>query len=123
MREENGRPKLGHSASTLGIRKGIDIEVDPDDRVHPLAVVSRGKNGMSCSPAIRLLPQFILPAKWGGTNPKTEVWEIAEPDLDPDLVAIQDAPDHISIGPAKSMSYDEFDAAIQATAPLWVKVT
>jgi hypothetical protein len=68
------------------------------------------------------LPDFILPVKLGGTNRKTEVWQISEQDLGPDLIAQQDAPDHISIGPARSMTYDEFAAAIAATAPHWVKI-
>lgn len=123
MLEVNGRPKLGNSASTLGVRLGTDIEADSNNLVHPPAYVPHGKNGLSCAPAISLLPRFILPVKWGGTNKKTEVWRIDEQDLGSDLVAKQDAPDHISIGPATSMTYDEFTAAIGATASRWVKVT
>jgi hypothetical protein len=96
MAEENSMPKLGSSSQTLGVRQGIDIEVDSNGVVHPPAFVTGGKNGLSCSPEISLLPDFILPVKFGGTNRKTEVWQIGEQDLGPDLIVQQDAPDHIS---------------------------
>jgi hypothetical protein len=123
MVEENGMPKLGTTATTLGVRKGKDIETDANGMVHTPAFQSRGKNGVSCAPTINDLPSFALAVEWGGTHKMTAVWRIAEEDLGPDLVAQQDGPAHISIAPARSMAYDEYVKTIQATASKWVKVS
>jgi hypothetical protein len=123
MVDDSGLPRLGSSATTLGVRKGKDIEVDGNGLVHRPAFQPGGKNGVSCAPTIRRLPRFALPVEWGGAHQATVVWQITEADLGPDLVALQDGPSHISIGPARTMSFDEYVRAIQATAPKWVKVT
>ena len=126
MVEENGMPRLGASAATLGIRKGKDIVTDQADRVHRPAFLPRGKNGLSCSCTIESLPSFTLPVIWGGSNPKTVVWRIEETDLTTELIAQDDAIPgknrHISIGPATTMAYDDFVRAIEATRTMWKKV-
>lgn len=127
MTEENGMPRLAASATTLGIRKGKDIIADPADLVHRPAFLPRGKNGLSCSRTIASLPGFALPVEWGGSNAKTVVWRIDEEDLGTELVAQDDADPgknrHVSIGPASTMPYDDFVAAIEATRTRWKKVT
>ena len=122
MIERAGRPKLGTSATTLGVRLGKDIEVDPMGMVHRPSFASDGKNGISCAPSLKDLPPFVLPLRWGGMNRRTIVWRIESDQLSDDLVAMQDGPTHISIGPARSMPYDDFVAAVQSTASLWVQV-
>ncbi len=122
MIEDNGSPKLGSTATTLGVRQGKDIEVDEDGNVHPTDFAPHGKNGVSCSPVLDQLPPFALPGKWGGSHKKTEVWKINVKDLGLDLIAQQDGPQHISIGPSRTMTFAEFEQSVQATASTWEKV-
>src|SRR5262249_52262202 len=122
----NGMPMLGSRAIRLGVRKGKDIVPDQADMVHRPAFQPRAKNGLSCSRTIEALPLFALPVEWGGTNDKTVVWKIEEADLGPELIAGDDAKPgidrHVSIGPAVTMSFDDFVRAIEATRPKWKKV-
>jgi hypothetical protein len=122
MADDGGRPKLGTTATSLGVRKGKDIDPDAGGMVAPPSQQSAGKNGVSCSPKALALPRFALPALWGGPNQKTKVWKISESDLGPDLIAIRDGPQHISIAPARPMTFDEYVAAVQATVSKWVSV-
>jgi hypothetical protein len=126
MIDENGMPRLGASATSLGIRKGKDIVADQVDLVHRPAFQPGGKNGLSCSRTIESLPGFSLPMEWGGSNRKTVVWHIEEADLGTELIAQDDAIPgrnrHISIGPATTMTYDDFVLAIEATRAKWQKV-
>jgi hypothetical protein len=127
MVEENGMPKLGASAKTLGIRRGKDIEPDASGEVQQPAFRPQEKNGLSCSATLEALPLYLLPVAWGGSNKWTVVWRIEQADLPTDLVAGDDSlpgtDRHISIGPGVTMDYNEFVRAIEATRPLWTKVT
>jgi hypothetical protein len=73
------------------------------------------------------LPRFTKPVSWGGLNNRTVVWRIEELDLPAELVAKDDAGGgynrHISIGPSTTMDYNDYVRAIEATRPLWKKVT
>jgi hypothetical protein len=128
MVEENQMPKLGTSATTLGIRRGVDIVPDQADFVHRPNFQPSHPNGLSCSPTIQSLPEFALPVAWGGLNPKTVVWKIELSDLGPGLVAQEDTGSarqkrHISIGPSGTMAFNDYVNAIQATRSKWKKVT
>jgi hypothetical protein len=123
MVEDSGTPRLGVGATKLGVRPGIDIDVDAQRRVHRPSFQAGTRNGVSCAPSPEQLPDFARPRAWGGNHPKTTVWRIRKADLGPDLVAEQDKPDHVSIGPARTMAYNEYVEAIQATASRWIKVT
>ena len=119
MAEEGGLPKLGSSATTLGVRKGKDIDVDDaGDCLRP--DFFRGeRNGVSCTPSVVDLPEFAMPQDWGGANPRTRIWRIRRVELGPKLIAELDKPGHVSIGPCLKMSFLEFVQAIQRTAPFW----
>jgi hypothetical protein len=127
MVEENGMPKLGSRAVLLGVRKGKDIDVDQLGKVNRPGFRPGGKNGLSCAATIDSLPFFSLPVEWGGSNAKTTVWELHEDDLPAELVAGHDSipgrNKHVSVGPGMTMRYDEFVYFIEATRPLWRKVT
>lgn len=128
MYEENGMPKFGTSASTLGIRGGKDIVPDQAGMVHRPNFQPKEVNGLSCAPTIQALPHFALPVEWGGTNKHTVVWKIASADLGSDLVAQEDtspgAPKrHISIGPSTTMSYDDYVKAIENTQAEWKRIS
>jgi hypothetical protein len=119
MVEEHGRPRIGTTATTLGIREMKDIEVDDSGHVHRPDFRRGAANGLSCTPSIAELPLFALPEEWGGTNRRTRVWRLRLADLEDDLVAETDAPGHVSIGPARAMPSDEFRDAVHETGPLW----
>jgi hypothetical protein len=123
MAEENGMPKLGSSATTLGVRPGIDIDVDEAGMVHRPDFKNQMKNGTSASPSVAALPDFALPPEFGGANRKTRIWRIRTHDLGPHLVAEQDGSSHISIGPARTTGFSDYVKAIQDTAPDWELVT
>jgi hypothetical protein len=123
MEDDSGMPRIGANATTLGIRNGKDIVVDANNMVHRPMFFPKHPNGLSCAPTLLTLPIFALPVRWGGTNPKTEVWRIELTDLGSELVAQEDSAPahsrHISIGPAFSMPFDQFVRAIAATQPKW----
>ena len=122
MEEDPGRPKLGTTATKLGIRKAKDIDVDQDDCVHRPKFLPGEPNGLACALAIDELPVFALPKSRGGRHPKTVIWRIEADDLGKDLFAEQDGATHVSIGPAKTMPYNDFVEAIEATQTHWQKV-
>jgi len=62
MTEEDGMPKTGNTARSLGVRPQVDISVDSNGMVH------RGDGGMSTSPNAELLPVHRKPAVFGGTG-------------------------------------------------------
>jgi hypothetical protein len=86
MVEENGFPKFGTSAITLGIRRNKDIICDPAGLVHRPSFLPGAANGLSCAPTIQDLPRFALPVEWGGSQKKTVIWKIKEADLTTDLL-------------------------------------
>lgn len=119
MVEERGLPKLGSSATTLGVRPGKDIDVDSEGNVSPPDFARAARNGVSCAPAAGDLPDFAVPLAWGGANNRTQVWRIRAADLGAELIAGLDGPGHVSIGPRRKMSFAQFEQAIQRTAALW----
>lgn len=123
MEEENGMPRLGAAAIRLGVRKWKDIIPDRQGMVSRPAFLPGNANGLSCAPVISGLPIFALPVAWGGSNRRTNVWRIDLADLGIDLIAREDTfpgrDRHLSIGPARTMRFQDFEAAIQATRPHW----
>lgn len=128
MREENGVPMLGSSAIKLGIRRGKDIVPDQANMVQRPTFQPGAENGLSCAPTIQDLPRFALPIEWGGGSKNTVVWRIDEADLGVDLTVQEDTkpgrPErHLSIGPARSMPYDDYVKLIEATQVKWKRVS
>ena len=141
MREENGKPKIGRSPRLLGVRLGIDIDVEqmpknwldqqgysrPSlERSSPgggelIDVVSRNDKGMSTSLSIETLPAFRKPPDFGGTG-KDPLWQIDDSRMIGDIEAVQDSPTHVSIMPRKSMSLEKYEIALANTKIYWEKV-
>lgn len=118
-------PKIGDSPKSLGVRVPPDPNPDivPDaNGVRPTTPANPG--GMSCATLVQALPRHRRPSEWNGTQTGTtfKVWEIDESDLGPDLAVIRDSPTHITIGPARTMTLDQFRAALAATQPKWKPV-
>jgi len=110
----DGRPKVGPTARTLGVRPGHDLPV-VDGMVGP------GTGGMSVAPDSPMnLPPHRRPPRFGGTG-KDQVWGIDIESLDGDVQFRQDKPAHGVIEPAKDMTIERFQDALAALAPRWFK--
>ncbi|NET08541.1 MAG: hypothetical protein F6K16_28355 [Symploca sp. SIO2B6] len=140
MAGENGKPKVGRSARLLGVRPGIDIDVEqmPRDCLdsqgflrpeaernqlfgEPVAVAIRNTKGMSVSLSIESLPPFRRPASFGGTG-KDPLWQIDEHKITTELEAVQDSSTHVSIMPRATMLLEKYEAALANTQNHWEKV-
>lgn len=139
MAEENGKPKVGRSARLLGVRLGIDIDVEEipkdwlDDQgyLRPeterqstgemVTVVLRNTKGMSTSLSIESLPAFRRPAIFGGMG-RDPLWQIEDSHIRGDLEAIQDSPTHVSIVPRGTMLLEQYETALTNTRNDWQKV-
>ena len=112
----DGKPEVGRSARTLGVRPGIDILVGPD-----CTVVGRA-GGMSVAPESRVnLPRHRLPPEDGGTG-KDPVWEIGTADLGADLTYREDPLQpgvHGFVEPSRTMTLEDYDRALAATREAW----
>ncbi|MEG3849313.1 hypothetical protein QT971_18310 [Microcoleus sp. herbarium19] len=139
MAEQNGKPKIGRSARLLGVRPGIDIDIEQmptgylneqgylladlerELRGELVAVAIRNTKGMSVSLSIESLPAFRRPSKFGGTG-KDPLWQIDDRNIMGDLQAVQDSPTHVSILPRATMSLERYEAALANTQNDWEKV-
>lgn len=139
MAEENGKPKVGRSARLLGVRLGIDIDVEemPRDWLDeqgylqpeakrqstgdPVAVVLRNTKGMSTSLTVESLPAFRRPAAFGGMG-RDPLWQIEDSKISGDLEAVQDSATHVSIIPRATMLLEKYETALVNTQNDWKKV-
>jgi hypothetical protein len=139
MAEQNGKPKIGRSARLLGIRPGIDIDVEQmptgylneqgylltdserEFRGELVFVAVRNTKGMSVSLSIESLPAFRRPSKFGGTG-KDSLWQIDDKNIMGDLQAVQDSPTHVSILPRVTMSLERYEAELANTQNDWERV-
>ncbi|BAY14692.1 hypothetical protein NIES21_04500 [Anabaenopsis circularis NIES-21] len=139
MATQNGKPKIGRSARLLGIRPGIDINIEQmpigylDEQGYLLAeserevrgelvtVAIKDTKGMSVSLSIEALPAFRKPQQFGGTG-KDPLWQIDDSDITGDLQAIQDSPTHVSIVPRVTMFLERYELALANTKNYWQRV-
>jgi hypothetical protein len=116
---EDGLPKIGASARTLGARCNIDIPVNEDGFVEPET------DGMSVSPPPPdNLPYYRRPPEFGGTG-KDPVWEMDTNALPVELRYRPD-PDnpeeHGFIEPWHRMPFEEYQRAIHGLRSLWTRM-
>ena len=139
MAEENGKPKLGRSARLLGVRPGVDIDIEQmpsgcvdeggylrpkAERAHTgetVAVAIKNTKGMSVSLSIEGLPTFRKPVKFGGTG-RDPLWQIDDSKITGDLEAVQDSPTHVSMLPSTTMLLEKYEAALARTQNDWERV-
>lgn len=112
----DGLPTLGSSASKLGARFPKDIPAGEGGLVYPLS------GGVSAAPD---RPEYIFhplkPESLGGGG-KNPAYELDLADLGPALAFRRDPTDpvrHGFIEPAEPMTFEEYEAAIHATAASW----
>ncbi|MDK3155464.1 hypothetical protein QPK87_02540 [Kamptonema cortianum] len=139
MVEQDGKPKMGRSARLLGVRPGIDINIEQwpagcldeegyllaeSDRQlqgEAIAVAIKDTKGMSVSLSIEGLPPFRKPSKFGGTS-KDALWQLDDSKITGDLQAVQDSSTHVSIQPSATMSLARYEAALASTQNDWERV-
>ena len=116
MREDPaGGPMIGPSARTLGVRPNVDIPVSA-------GLVQPNTGGLSVAPdRPENLHPLRRPPAYGGSG-KDPIWYIAVDLLGEDLRFRQDSITHGLIEPARTMSIDEFQKALEATKPDWKKL-
>jgi hypothetical protein len=140
MAEANGKPKVGRSARLLGVRLGIDIDIEEipkdwlDDQgyLRPEAerkateevviVAVRSAKGMSTSLSIESLPAFRRPTAFGGMG-RDPLWQIEDNKIGGDLEAIQDSATHVSIMPRVTMLLEKYEIALANTQNDWERVS
>ncbi|MBE9005208.1 hypothetical protein IQ259_09165 [Fortiea sp. LEGE XX443] len=139
MAEKDGKPKIGRSARLLGVRLGIDIDVEqvPRDWLdeqgyllaepqrnnsgYIVAVAIRNDKGMSVSLSIESLPAFRRPAIFGGTG-LDPLWQIESSKITGELQAVQDSATHVSILPITTMLLEKYETALANTKNDWERV-
>jgi hypothetical protein len=115
-RGEDGLPKTGASARTLGARCNIDIAINEDGFVEPET------DGMSVSPPPpENLPYYRRPPEFSGEG-KDPLWELDTGEL-PEELSYRPDPDnpegHGFIEPSRRMTFEEYQRAIHGTRGLW----
>lgn len=122
---ENGVPRIGRSATALGVRIPTDIAPDANDRVAP------GTGGMSVAPSWRSLPSHRIPRRLrefapdATGNDKMFCWrygngEFASSSFAEDLNLSVSSQRHGNIEPACEMATARFEALLGATQTRWV---
>lgn len=124
MKEEDGMPKVGASATTLGVRVPGDIEPDEHGIVHP------GTGGMSVAPRLENLPTHRIPrrlahlvAKAKGDN-ALRVWCVGTGGFASGILAAHlclrvDRPVHGLVEPDTAMAVADYVAALESTQTDW----
>lgn len=115
---EDGLPRTGESARTLGVRPGGatgDVPIGPGGAVQPAT------GGMSVSPSPpENLPAIRRPPEFGGTG-KDPLFELETDDLPEELVYRPDParPEaHGFVEPSRAMTFDKYQRAVHATRVL-----
>ena len=125
MRAEGDVPALGDN--DLGVRLPTDIEPDAQGNVSP------GTGGMSVAPSLRLLPLHRVPKRLAGLVRKARgpntfcVWSMGDGAFGAgkvtDDLALRLDPVHPKrhgfVEPAREMSFDAYEAELQATRLRW----
>jgi hypothetical protein len=127
MKETDGKPTIGASATGLGVRVNKDIHPDDTGRVHPET------GGMSVSPSLKDLPIQLIPRRLRHLVPRAagsnshRVWKMGEGPFAPAEVApnLELRPDplktrHGFIEPSRIVSIDDFQTSLAATQDEWV---
>jgi hypothetical protein len=122
---DDGSPRLGPTPKTLGARPAGPDGEDGDIPVGEDGMVRPGTGGMSVSPypPSNIVP-FRRPPEHGGTAKKFRLYEIETDELPEELVARDDPhrEGHVFIEPAREMSFEDYQSALESTEDLWKAV-
>lgn len=118
-RDDDGWPKVGPSASALGVRPGIDIDVDAQNNAVP------NKKGMSVSPSWQELPVRRKPRRLGGQGSNNTycfrfgTGPFQHSAFGPGLEFLPDRPTHGVVRPTQLVPLAEYEANLAATRAEW----
>ncbi len=119
MKEDvNRMPMVGSNGRMLGVRPGNAstpdvLAVQPSDLIVP------NQGGMSVAPDNpSYLSRHRRPQSLGGTG-LDPVWSLETVELAPNLQFRQDSPTHGLIEPLRTMTLQEYQAALSATRTRW----
>jgi len=120
-RDDDGMPKVGESATTLGVR-AHEVDLDADGNAIP------GDKGMSVNPRWQDAPLSMIPKRFGtgGRGSDTNFCfcrgegEFKQGPCGPGLELLPDSPTHGIVRPAALTPRAMFVAALHATRSEWV---
>ncbi|MBT3327542.1 MAG: hypothetical protein HN396_15010 [Gemmatimonadales bacterium] len=113
-RAKDGKPELGASLATLGVRPDKDVPMDDDGYVEPLS------GGMSVTPdRLEDVPPSLLPRKYGGEGRHT-LFLLLVSMLPPQLRARIDKPRHANVEPTQRCLFVDYNGRVQGTRLDWV---
>jgi hypothetical protein len=123
-KDQDGLPTVEQSASAIGVRPGIDIDVDALGNT-----VVNGK-GMSVSPSWKNIPLSRIPKRLrgivlgarGSNNTfcfKTGVGLFQQGAFDTGLILEPDSATHGCITPAQLVPLAQYESDLAATRPNW----
>jgi hypothetical protein len=122
--DDDGLPMIEQSASGLGVRPGIDIDLDARSNV-----IANGK-GMSASPTWRVIPimripkrlRTIVPGARGSNSTfcfKTGDGPFHQGPFAAGLELVPDSPKHGNIAPAQLVPLVQYEGDLAATRSRW----
>ncbi len=118
-KDADGFPTVAPSASALGVRPGIDIDLDNESNV----IVNQ--KGMSVSPSWRDISIFRIPKRLGGQGRNnTYCFKMGEgpfhqSDFAKGLELVPDSANHGIVCPKQTTSLIQFEADLAATRNNW----
>ena len=124
MKRDGTLPRVGNTATGLGVRTPKDIDVGGD------GMVVLNNKGMSVRPAVKdipldFLPERIDPAGWGENANRVFRYGEGEFTRCPFAAGLElfpDAEDHGVVQPIAVVSLQQYRADIVATRPHWVDI-
>lgn len=124
MKADGDKPRIGNSASSLGVRVGRDTFPDQDGNVGP------DSGGMSVAPTLESLPPMFVPRRLesqvpAADGPKNVVcWVMGEGPFEDgpvteDLILKVDGPTHGELLAARLMTLKDYQTSIARTQGVW----
>ena len=132
MEKDGDRPRIGRSATALGVRIRVEGEKKPEDiPLDGSGRVSPSTGGMSVSPAWRLLPTHRIPARLKPLCPDATgknglvCWKMGEGEfvdgpLAPGLNFRRTTANHGLVEPAQVVPLETYEADLAATRDHWI---
>jgi hypothetical protein len=132
-RDEDGKPLIGATARTLGVRIRPEREAGGDIPIVE-GFVTSGTGGMSVSPEWWLLPVWRIPRRYdilgkgfvGQGKVEDACWRMGDGSFTDGTVSDRlrlsvDKPTHGTLQPSERMHIDEYQAALAETRDSWIE--